>query len=91
MARPFRFAIVGSGWRSEFHIRMAKAAPDRLQVAAVVTRTPAEAERIAVRWGVPNVRTIGEALALRDGTQPVLTAVGQRGEDDRATEAAPAS
>lgn len=60
---PVRFAIIGSGWRSEFHIRMAKAAPDRLQVVAVVTETDAEAERIADRWDVATVRTIGEALA----------------------------
>jgi len=57
---PVRFAIVGSGG-SEFHIRMAKAAPDRLQVVAVVTETDAEAQRIAARWGVATVRTIGEA------------------------------
>jgi CTP synthase len=34
---------------------------------------------------------VATALALRDGTQPVLTAVGQQAEDDRATEAASAS
>ena len=60
---PFRFAIIGSGWRSEFLLRMARAAPDRLEVVAVVARTEAEAERIAARWGVPTMRTIGEALA----------------------------
>ncbi len=60
-----RYAIIGSGWRSEFHIRMAKAAPDRLEVAAVVTETDAEAQRIAGRWGVPTMRTISEALACK--------------------------
>ena len=60
---PVRFAIIGSGWRSQFHIRMAKAAPDRLEVVAVVTETDAEAERIAARWGVPTMRTIDAALA----------------------------
>jgi predicted dehydrogenase len=42
---------------------MAKAAPDRFEVVAVVTRTDAEAQRIATRWGVPTMRTIDEALA----------------------------
>ncbi len=60
--RPVRYAIVGSGWRSEFHLRMAQAAPDHLEVAAVVTRTQAAAERIAGRWGVRTVPTIREAL-----------------------------
>ena len=58
-----RFAIIGSGWRSEFHIRMAKAAPDRFEVVAVVTQTDAEAHRLAARWSVPTMRTIDEALA----------------------------
>jgi predicted dehydrogenase len=62
---PVRFAIIGSGWRSEFHLRMAKAAPDRLEAVAVVTETDAEAERIAARWGVPTMRTIDEALARK--------------------------
>ncbi len=62
---PVRFAIIGSGWRSEFHIRMAKAAPDRLEVIAVVAQTQAEAERIAARWGVPTMVTIDEALACK--------------------------
>ena len=43
MSGPVRFAVIGSGWRSEFHLRMAQAAPDRLQVVGVVTQTEAEA------------------------------------------------
>ena len=74
MSGPIRFAIIGSGWRSEFHIRMAKAAPDRLQVVAVVTETDAEAERIAARWGVKTFRTIAEALAQKP--EFVISAVG---------------
>ncbi|HEX7490667.1 MAG TPA: Gfo/Idh/MocA family oxidoreductase [Candidatus Limnocylindrales bacterium] len=65
MTSPVRFAIIGSGWRSEFHMRMAKAAPDRLEVVAVVAETDAEVQRIAARWGVTAVRTIGEALARK--------------------------
>ena len=64
MSGPVRFAVIGSGWRSEFHLRMAQAAPDRLQVVGVVTQTEAEAERITSRWGVRAVRTIDEVLAL---------------------------
>lgn len=57
-----RFAIVGTGWRSEFLIRVAQAAPDRLEAVAVVARTQAAADSIA-RWGVPVVSTFEEALA----------------------------
>ncbi|MCV2394933.1 Gfo/Idh/MocA family oxidoreductase [Actinotalea sp. M2MS4P-6] len=64
MPDPVRFAVVGSGWRSEFHLRIARAAPEALQAVAVVTRTASAGERIAARWGVPTVRTVAEALAL---------------------------
>ena len=60
---PFRFAIVGSGWRSEFLLRMARAAPDKLEVVAVVTQGDAGAERIAGRWGVQCIRSVADALA----------------------------
>ncbi len=63
MTNPVRFAVIGAGWRSDFHIRMAKTAPDRLEVVAVVTNSDAAAERMAATWGIPSVRTIAEALA----------------------------
>lgn len=73
MSGPVKYAIVGSGWRSEFHLRMAQAAPERLEVVAVVTTTEAESERITARWGVPAVETIAEAL--RFGPELVVAAV----------------
>ncbi|WP_218221880.1 Gfo/Idh/MocA family protein [Nesterenkonia sp. Act20] len=62
MSNPVKYAIVGTGWRSEFHIRMAKAAPDRLEVVAVYARSDESAERMA-RWDVPVVRSLGELMA----------------------------
>ncbi len=60
-----KFAVVGTGWRSDFHLRMAKAAPERLEAVAVVAHSDAGAERSSRKWGVPVVRTIGEALACK--------------------------
>jgi predicted dehydrogenase len=56
------FGIVGSGWRSEFHLRMAQAAPDRLRAAGVVTLTAEEGERITATWGVPTYTSIDDLL-----------------------------
>ncbi|MFS0866159.1 Gfo/Idh/MocA family protein [Microbacterium sp. 179-B 1A2 NHS] len=64
MADPVRFAIIGTGWRSEFHLRMAAAAPDRLEAVAVLARSDDSAARVA-EWGVRVVRTIDELLAMR--------------------------
>ena len=63
MFNPIKFAIVGTGWRSEFMVRLAKAAPDRLQAVAVLARSDAAAEKISRRWGVPVVRSTDELLA----------------------------
>ncbi|WP_329370273.1 Gfo/Idh/MocA family oxidoreductase [Streptomyces sp. NBC_00669] len=60
---PIRFGIVGSGWRSEFFVRLARALPERLAVAGVVTRSAERAEQVRTAWGVPAYRTVGELLA----------------------------
>src|SRR3954468_7484878 len=62
MSEPITFAIIGTGWRAEFLIRMARAAPDRLAVAAVVARSDASAERIAGAWGVKTVRSLDDVV-----------------------------
>jgi hypothetical protein len=47
-----KFAIVGSGWRAEFFLRIAEALPELFRVTDVVARNPDKAEAIARRWGV---------------------------------------
>ncbi|WP_438448941.1 Gfo/Idh/MocA family protein [Gorillibacterium sp. sgz5001074] len=47
-----RFAIVGSGWRAEFFLRIAEALPERFRVTDMVVRDPAKAEAVSRRWGV---------------------------------------
>jgi predicted dehydrogenase len=55
---PTTFAVVGSGKRSRFFLRMAAAAPDRLRATGIVSRSPDRAEP-----GVPAFRTLDELLA----------------------------
>jgi predicted dehydrogenase len=50
---PIRFAIVGTGWRTEYFLRIAQAVPDKLEPVLVVGRKQSSIERIAERWGVP--------------------------------------
>jgi predicted dehydrogenase len=44
---------------------MARAAPDRLEVVAVVANSAEAAEKTANKWGIPTVRTLEEALAFK--------------------------
>ncbi|RZS90967.1 putative dehydrogenase [Motilibacter rhizosphaerae] len=60
---PVRFAVVGSGWRSQFFLRLARMAPEQLQVSAVVTRTAERGEQVTAEWGVPTFRTLDEVAA----------------------------
>lgn len=61
-----KFAIVGSGWRAEFFLRIAEALPDRFTVTDMVVRDPAKAKAMAERWGV-KVHPDAEALAREGG------------------------
>lgn len=57
------FAVIGSGWRSLFFLRLAAMAPDRLRATGVVTRTAARGQQVTDDWAVPTHRSVGDALA----------------------------
>ncbi|WP_421742459.1 Gfo/Idh/MocA family protein [Cellulomonas sp.] len=59
---PIRFGVVGSGWRAEFFVRMARLMPDRFQVTGVVTRSVERGAEVERAWGVPTVRSIEELV-----------------------------
>ena len=63
MTEPMTFAVVGTGWRSEFYLRLARTAPERLRAVAIVANSSAAEERMSARWDAPVVRTLEEALA----------------------------
>jgi predicted dehydrogenase len=56
------FGIVGSGWRSEFFLRIAKALPERFAVCGLVTRSAENGAEIERIWGVKTYRTVDELL-----------------------------
>jgi predicted dehydrogenase len=57
---PLRFAVVGSGWRAEFFVRVARLLPDRFTCVGVVTRDAERGAWVEREWGVPAVRSIGD-------------------------------
>jgi predicted dehydrogenase len=60
---PTTFAIVGSGWRAEFYLRIAAELADRFRVSGLLTRHPATRASIAAEWAVPTPATLDELLA----------------------------
>ncbi|GMA28526.1 Gfo/Idh/MocA family protein [Arenivirga flava] len=62
MSAPYRFAVVGTGWRTGFFHAVARALPERLQLAGVVARSDGSAERAAVEHDAPVHRSVAELL-----------------------------
>jgi hypothetical protein len=66
------FGIVGSGWRTDFYLKIAKELPDLFEVCGVVTRSEEKAKNIEALWGVKGFRSITDLLML---TSPCFVVV----------------
>ncbi len=67
-----RFGIIGSGWRSEFFLRIARAMPERFEVTGLVTRREDTARAVGERWGVRGFLSVDDLL---DSTAPSFVVV----------------
>jgi len=47
-----RFAVIGSGWRSLFYVRIAKAMPQHFQMCALLCRTKEKAQKFAEEFQI---------------------------------------
>lgn len=74
---PVRFGVIGSGWRAEFFVRMARLMPERFTCTGVVTRTAERGAQVEAAWGVPTVRTVEELVT---GALPGATGAPDRPE-----------
>lgn len=64
--KPTRFALVGSGWRSEFFLRIARALPDRFEVCGVVIRDADKGSAVEQTWNVRTFRSIADLVKSCD-------------------------
>lgn len=60
-----RYLVVGSGWRSLFYLRIARALPERFEVCAVLCRTWEKAEKISREYQAPVSISIEECQAMK--------------------------
>jgi predicted dehydrogenase len=70
---PIRFAIVGSGWRTGFFLRLARDVPESFRVTGIHSRS-ARRDAVAAEWGVPAFASVDELVARGD-PEFVLVAV----------------
>ncbi|MCM1258578.1 MAG: Gfo/Idh/MocA family oxidoreductase [Roseburia sp.] len=60
-----RFVIVGSGWRSLYYVRIARALPEKFELCAMLCRTKEKAERIAKGHGIYTTTSIEECREMK--------------------------
>ncbi len=70
-----RFIIVGSGWRSLFFVRIAKALPEYFEMAAMLCRTPEKAQKLALENDIHTTTSKEECIRLQPDF--VVVAVSQ--------------
>lgn len=58
--KKYSFIIVGSGWRSMYYVRIAKALPDIFELQAMLCRTQEKADRIAAEMEIHTTLSIEE-------------------------------
>jgi predicted dehydrogenase len=63
-AGPARYAIIGTGFRAEFFLRLATDLPERFDVTSVYSRSEAKRAEIAQRFGVRAAASVDEAATL---------------------------
>jgi predicted dehydrogenase len=57
-----KFGVVGSGWRAECYLQIAKQLPDLFEVCGVVTRSKDNQMKISNKWGLKVYSTVDELL-----------------------------
>lgn len=72
-----RFGLIGSGWRAEFYIRIAKALPEIFELSSVLIRSSDKGRSFSEKFAVPVVNSLDElvetkpefvVLAIKRGT-----------------------
>ncbi len=68
-----RYGLIGSGWRAEFYIRIAKLVPEKFELTSVLIRDPEKGEKIAEKFGVKVVNSLEELM--QDSMDFVILAI----------------
>lgn len=67
------YGLIGSGWRAEFYIRIAKAVPDQFDLKAVLIRNPEKGKHFAEKFQVKVVNNLEDLL--KENPQFVVLAI----------------
>ncbi|MFC1582380.1 Gfo/Idh/MocA family protein [Planctomycetota bacterium] len=59
---PILFGIIGSGWRAEFYLRIARAMPDVFSITGCTSRDETKRDSLEAQWGVKAFASADELL-----------------------------
>lgn len=68
-----KYAVIGSGWRAEFYIRIAKAVPEKFDLTAVLIRDEEKGRKFSEKFGVKVVNTVD--TLMKDEPEFVVLAI----------------
>ena len=71
---PYRFGVIGGGWRSEYYLRLATYLPEQFEVTGLFSRNAQHREEVARRFGIPPAESMSE-VATNANPDFVLVAV----------------
>lgn len=71
------YGIVGSGWRAEFYLRIAKELPDKFEVCGLVTRSEEKGIRLKNMFGIKIYNSIDELIKFSNPNFVVVSVSGQ--------------
>ena len=61
----YRFIIIGSGWRSLFYVKVAKALSHHFELCAMLCRTQEKADKLAIEHGIHATTSIYECVEMK--------------------------
>jgi len=70
------FGIIGSGWRAEFFLRIARELPDKFEICGLVTRSKEKSKSIESIWGIKTYSTIDDLLKFTTPSFVVVSVTG---------------
>jgi len=62
--KKVKYVVVGSGWRSLYYVRIAKALPERFEMCAMLCRTREKSEKMAETYGIYTTTSTEECMEM---------------------------
>ncbi len=63
--KKIRFGLIGTGWRADFFLRIAKEMPEQFELTHMLSRSEEKAAAYAKEWGIATTTKMEEVLAAK--------------------------